>query len=445
MPTPLVCALVLARSLLQDPAPAPAGWTQEELEEAAAEIATEVARLRGREFKAPVAVRLTDLAGFHTYARERNESFEGAEAPPGGDEIVKLLGLVAPDFDLETEASALTVSQLGGFYDPGSDTFYLLEQFSGGIARVILAHELTHALDDQHFDLDAAIRDRLGAGSDALFAIQAVIEGSGTQGGQQWALRNLAKLQEQGSGEAGNLGAAALAAAPPFLWKPMMGAYLQGQAFLDAGRSSGDAVQFAFVDPPRSSEQILHPEKYWTEERDEPLEVAFDLERAPDGWTVLGEDTLGELLLSVATTPAEERTGLDLGSAAALLAIRYTNEAASGWGGDRVVLLGRGDERRLQLVSVWDSALDAQEFGAALEEVLAESIAPERARTGASWHVGKTATAYRVEVGAGPADSADRTVAVFIASSPSASAEEQAAWCGQAAGLAWSVHPAEAR
>jgi hypothetical protein len=429
-------ALVSPWSIVQEEAP----WTQTELEEVSAEIAEEVADLRGWDFKGPVAVRVTDHAGFLAYAKERGERMSSKESERRDETIAKLLGLLAPEYDLEAESSKLLASQVGGFYDPGADTFYLMERFTGGVAKVILAHELTHALDDQHFDLDAGITRAIARGSDAGFAFAAVVEGSGTQAMQQWTLRHMGELSLEDISVAGSMGGPELLAAPPYLWKPMIGAYLQGQAFLAGGRKTVEPVRRAFEAPPRSSEQILHPEKYWKEEsRDEPVEVAFELSLVPAGWEVLGEDTLGELLLALATTPLQERKGLDVSDALALMATKYTNEAASGWDGDRALLLGRGEERRLQLVTVWDAEKDAGEFAAALESVLASHVPAGRARSGAGWRPSLTPTSFSIEVDPGASEWAARTVVVTLVSAGAAAANEESAWLAPGARLPWRV------
>lgn len=440
-------AFVLASATVQDEAPAvsPARWTQAELEELSAEIAEEVADLRGWDFKEAVAVRVTDAAGFLRYAKERGERMSSKEQERRDETVAKLLGLLAPEYDLEKESEKLLASQVGGFYDPGADTFYLMDRFTGGVAKVILAHELTHALDDQHFDLDAGIARAIGLGTDAGFAYAAVVEGSGTQAMQQWAVGNASQLSLQDLEQAGSMGAAELAAAPPYLWKPLIAAYLQGQQFLAGGRKVPDAVRRAFEHPPRSSEQVLHPEKYWqAEQRDEPLALAFELARVKD-WQVLGQDTLGELVLALAATPGAERKGLDISDAVGLMATQYTNDAARGWGGDRLLLLGRGEERRLQLVTAWDSEGDAREFAAAMEAILAAQIPAGRPRSGATWRPGLTPTGFRVTADTGAGPFAARTIVVSVVSSTAAAAGEQDAWLAAAALVPWTVQAPGAR
>jgi hypothetical protein len=123
-------------------------------------------------------------------------------------------------------------------------------------------------------------------------------------------------------------------------------------------------VNAAWEHPPRSSEQILHPEKYWdSAKRDLPKRVAV-----PDpsrilgaGWTRAGSGNLGELTLgSLVGAPAPDAG--ELGAAAGA----WTNAAASGWGGDRYELWTHGDAAVVLLATVWDTALDAEEFERAL-------------------------------------------------------------------------------
>jgi hypothetical protein len=83
---------------------------------------------------------------------------------------------------------------------------------------------------------------------------------------------------------------------------------------------------------------------------------------------VRGEDTLGELLLGLAVEPLKSRGGIS--SPLAMVAPRLTWDASEGWGGDRWLLLGRGDaDRVLALATVWDSEDDAREFSQAIEEL----------------------------------------------------------------------------
>jgi hypothetical protein len=156
-------------------------------------------------------------------------------------------------------------------------------------------------------------------------------------------------------------------------------------------------VQATFASPPRSSEQILHPKKYWDgAKRDDPIRVSIDTAKLPADWSVTGVDTLGELYLALLTTPIKKRTGLDLKNPMSVLGVEYTNRAAEGWGGDRLVLMRRGEDAMLQLVTAWDTEADADEFAAALGDTQKPTAIPVFAGTerssGAGWVPSSTAT-----------------------------------------------------
>src|SRR5262245_49247030 len=181
----LSAATALSPILQDAPAGASKPWTQAELESVSNEIKADIEAMRGMKFTRPVKVQLADRSTFFKYMRKREEVSEPPERQARDETIIKMLGLIAPDADLSALRDELLGQQVGGFYDPGSDAFYLIESFGGDLARVILAHELTHALDDQHFDFDDHIT-KLGMSSDAEWAYWAVIEGSGSSAMNQW-------------------------------------------------------------------------------------------------------------------------------------------------------------------------------------------------------------------------------------------------------------------
>ncbi|MCY2960377.1 MAG: hypothetical protein NTY35_09445 [Planctomycetota bacterium] len=391
-------AALLAASSGQDPA-----WTQAKLEATSAEIQKDVEELRGVKFLRPVKVKLSDTAGLRDYMRQR----EAAMASPGRlhrDECTaKLLGLVAPGLDLRALEMEVLEGQVGGFYDPSSDTFFLMDAMKGAVAKVILAHELTHALDDQLHDIDAVLK-AANDETDAELAIRSVIEGSGTNLMNRWTVAHGKEIPASEMQELSTMGADALRKAPPLLWKPLIASYFAGDGFLSRGggmnltmKPADPAdVDRAFREPPRSTEQILHPERYWDAgKRDEPVRVKFDTRKLPEGWTELAQDTLGEMALALLTTPVAERKGFDMSNPMSVLGLKFTNEPAKGWGGDRLILLGRGDDRFLQLVTVWDSVKDAGEFVGALEKVAPKLFAGPR-DAAAGWVARFTPTHFDV-------------------------------------------------
>jgi hypothetical protein len=327
-----------------------------------------------------VAVKLAGKQEFLDYAKARAAKSDPPERIAADETIAKMLGLIPPDMNVLEAQLELLEGQVGGFYDPEGEAFYLMEGFDGGLARVILAHELGHALDDQLYDLDGGLEQRSG-NTDATLAYHAVVEGSGTAVMTRWTLSNMEGLDLSGFSKMQAEQTAALGNAPMLLWKPLLASYLCGAAFLartsevmvGQGKPAKNAdIDAAFQSPPRSTEQILHPEKYWeAERRDEPRDAAHALAELPSGWEVLRQDRLGELLLAVLATAPADRTA-DLGNPFAIIAIPFTNDVAAGWGGDEALLLGAagGQGRYLSLRTLWDSPRDAAEFHGALTLLL---------------------------------------------------------------------------
>lgn len=349
---------------------------QAELERLTETIRREIEAIRNLTFRTPVAVAVTDRDGFQAYAKRRLEETTSPEEITSLEVSAKLLGMLPVDMDYLAAMLRLMEEQVGGFYDPGDDKFYLMSTFTGGIARIILSHELTHALDDQHFEIDSQLEACKGD-ADAAFAFQAVVEGSGTSVMNRWTVQHMSELDASDLMKAGQSGQEEMAQAPPFLWKPLLCVYLRGAAFL--GRTDnvmkaqmtlpemGD-VDRAFREPPRSSEQILHPEKYWDPARvDPPIAIRARGEELPGGWRRAYDDTLGEIGFALLLEDPSERDGLEPGLGA--LRARYTGPASEGWGGDRFVLLARGDDRAVVSYSVWDTDADAAEALRALTDL----------------------------------------------------------------------------
>jgi hypothetical protein len=300
------------------------------------------------------------------------------------DELLKLLGLIPPGSNLRQIQSAVFQDQVAGFYDPATKRLALVKDTGAedeSVGEITLAHELTHALDDQLYDIDGTLK-KAGQRTDAEFAYDAVVEGNGTVGMTKWRFRFGKGIDPKAMDS--DLYSKGLDEAPQVLWKPLIAVYLEGSIFLTragSGVSAEMALDRAFQHPPRSSEQILHPEKYWdSKQADEPRSVAIDTSKLAGGWKVLGEDTLGEIYLAMATTPPEERKPLDVKNPMSVMGIRYTNTAAEGWGGDEAVLLEKAGGRVLWLVTAWDRPEDAEEFRAAADGVLKKAPGADRFR-----------------------------------------------------------------
>jgi hypothetical protein len=291
---------------------------------------------------------------------------------------LKAFGLIPEAMDLRRYLPELLSSQVAGFYDP--DKKYLaMVDLPGGISGkgkeegeedMILIHELTHALQDQHFDLHRfGSHDLL---SDAGTAGGALVEGDAmltmldanlkmsieALPGTDVAMNALLQDPEKLMASTPDIpGAKEMAAAPAWIRDTLLFSYLQGSVFCLSTRHRGGQVllDYAFkTDPPRSTEQILHPEK-WHTRRDDPVALKFpDLAAELPGYRKAAEGEMGELSLRIFLR--QELKSTDPAYA-----------AAAGWGGDRFAVYEKAGARLVVWITEWDGEADAVEFRTALQ------------------------------------------------------------------------------
>lgn len=271
--------------------------------------------------------------------------------------LLVALRLAPADLDLSGLLEDLYREQVRGVYVPDEKTFYVSgepdELDSAG--RVTAAHEITHALQDQSFDLQR-LRRAVEDDDDASLALLALIEGDAVLTGQLWTARHLDDSEQaRAQLEAGG-GGSALERAPRYLREALFFPYLRGAAFVAQLHATGgyEAVDAAFERPPDTTEQILHPEAYAD---DEPaLKVAVP-GRPGDGWSAsqtydFGEFDLVELFA-------------DLGSETA-------GQVSDGWGGGQVRSWTRDSDTAVGLALAFDTPADADEACSALPQWYAE-------------------------------------------------------------------------
>jgi len=376
----------------------PAGPDEPEsavLAELASEMQREVESLRGWKYKTPVKVNSCSEADLRDFMqREESKAAGAASAYP--NQAAKMVGLIPLDADPENGFMQAMMGYVPAIYDHQTKTVRIVRRpgadYGSLLLRTMLAHELTHALDHQYFESMYAERST----RDAEFVAGAIFEGSAiaVQSRFQAAAQASAKFTpgewQQTLAQQMKMGKILLEtpayAMTPFVARfPCGGYFLQrGAAYLESQakdgavaptgglRCVGDAMMQAARNLPASSEQILHPEKYWDKDhRDEPVLLADeDVKRllGAAGFRVVYKDTFGELLCALLAWPQDKRINpLTVPSPGS-----WTNDAAVGWGGDRFFLLvadPANDAGRREPVglwfTMWDSPQDREEFVAA--------------------------------------------------------------------------------
>jgi hypothetical protein len=322
--------------------------------------------LAGLKKEAPLKLALQDRDSLRAYIEKRMTE----ELPDSLLEGVKAtyvaLGLIPADFDLKKTLLDLYAEQVVGYYDPATKTLYVITGADPTQLRPVLVHELVHALQDQHVNLDSLIAHERG--NDHQTAAQAAIEGHATMvmvaymaEQQTHAPVNLQTLPDIGESmrptlEAQNSQFPVFQKAPRILRETLVFPYVSGAAFVQ--KLWLRPLRTGFGDPfpaptgermPQSTEQVLHPESRFLVQRDEPTELTL----SPAGASIR-EDALGELEMSIFLN---EHLG------------KVPAASAEGWDGDRYRLVQTSDGPVLEWFSVWDDVASADRFAAAYKQI----------------------------------------------------------------------------
>jgi hypothetical protein len=354
------------------------------------------AQLRYKEAFEKILPRLRGIPWVHEVRRDvtRREKlqdmllkeFEEEMTPAefeGMEKAYRAFGLTPPDLDLKKFLIQVYSEEIAAYYDPRTKTMYMIEEpetkkdepptflerflgktggFDKDENKTVIAHEMTHALSDQHYDLDDlhAISKK---NDDHSLAVSALIEGEATlammaAGQEDWEGVEIVKLPAEGLGRGMELmmpfltslgGGQTLKNAPPIISESMLFPYIRGLVF--AAKLANDdgwkGIDAAYLDPPLSTEQILHPAKYKAEP-DYPVLVDLGELNPGEGWKEVSRNVMGEMQTAV------------------LLRRHDGRAAAAGWDGDRYAAF-EGPEGKLALVwlTTWDSEDDAREFARA--------------------------------------------------------------------------------
>lgn len=306
-----------------------------------AELEAFVESARGLRFLQPVDVAILGDAAFRR-ALAGGEALEeiDTEVETG---VLRALGLIGAGDDVG-DAGEVDADSVAGFYDTETKELVVRGARLTPFVRQVLVHELTHALDDQHFDLDPDLLD-----DEAALAFDALVEGNATVVEARYvaslseADRRQAKAEEEamfggGSGPDG----------PEILLSLGEFPYLDGPAFVTALLAAGGHARLdqAFRAPPTTSADVLHPERFLAGRG------RVRVPPVPAGGRVVDEGMLGELVLRLVlaeSTPDGQ-------------AVR----AAAGWAGDRYVAWKSGKRTCVRTTVVLDTVADAGELVAAL-------------------------------------------------------------------------------
>lgn len=305
-------------------------------------------------------------------AGELRKTFDEAWTPEelARDNLtMRALGLLRQDQDLRTLTEQLYAGQVLGFYQFDEKRMVIVsDEGLTPEAQVTYAHEYTHALQDAAFDTGAAHDAQVGQDDEALARLS-LEEGDASLVMVLWAIDHLTTQQQLGISQTP---VPDMTGIPDWMVAQLEFPYVSGTAFVSQRWASAgfDAVDAVYTDPPLSTEQVIHPEKYRDGEvpsQAEAPDLAAGLTtRTGMAWTVVEETTVGEAMIGIWLQ------GLGLGD-------QEATDASAGWGGDSLVVARNASGAwSLAWRISWDSSDDAAEFAAAYEPITADPSSATR-------------------------------------------------------------------
>jgi hypothetical protein len=339
-------------------APELAAVRAEELSEAQREaIQADVVQIRELQTIAPITIKRVSQAELRAQFLEELEDPEAIEQLKTTKKYNVLLGTVPGDIDLHQVLVNTLSGAVIGQYRPADKTMYLVAEQDAAIGpetKIVVAHEFTHALQDQHFGLEE-LTNRVRSHDDRAQALRALFEGDASMVELLYERDKIVGEEAVALRRARSEAPPAMLTAPFILQEELKFPYIDGFFFIVELWQTGGfgMIDAAYADPPVSTEQILHPNKYVN--REPPVELGL-----PDLLTIFGPEwrqtyanVMGELELRILI---EQFTDSSL-----------AGRAANGWGGDAfAVLEGPGEHVAWVMDSAWDTEEDAREFSDAL-------------------------------------------------------------------------------
>jgi hypothetical protein len=321
-----------------------------DLEATVAELSAFVEEARGLEFREPVDVEVLADDEFEARLLEEFESDDVAEIQKL-EVLLKALAVIEPSDDLVELYRDLVRLAVLGFYDPENDELVVRGASATPFVRTSIVHELTHALDDQHYDLH---RPEFEEATDEVgFGHSAVVEGNARRIENEYRDQLSDEDSEDLAREEAAFAADAvgeLMSVPLLLVFLVQAPYEEGPDLVEAVLDEGgeDALAAAFDDPPHTSDEVIDPERYLAEEG------AVDVPRPEPDAVAVDEGVLGRMFIALVLN--EALPGDEAWS------------AAEGWGGDWATWWEEGGESCVRFALAGDTSEDTDRFEAALRD-----------------------------------------------------------------------------
>jgi hypothetical protein len=338
---------------------------------ATAAILRETSAVRGLKVLRPVpTAALTRPQIEQMLSRQINAQITSGQIR-GSELMLRVLGMVPQNFQLRPFYLKLLTEQVAGYYDPKARAFFTASWVDARAQKLVVLHELTHALQDQHFNL-RRFQNWPRGDSDAQIAASALVEGDAMQAMVVYlqkrpleAVSLLGATLQSGMGGSEQINNAPRALRESLTFPYERGVQWVGQLYQRGGWAQ---VNRAFVQLPLSTEHILHIDKYLAREKPVAVRVPDITSLLGKGWSRIDDDVNGEW-------------GTYLILDEFLKDDTLSRRAAAGWGGDRyAVHEGPKGAACVTMLTAWDSKQDATEFfNAYLQRTAARATQQKRA------------------------------------------------------------------
>lgn len=341
-----LCFLAPCSALAQQAAPPPpsSGNPSDNPDFVAAvdEVLHDMSEITGWQLKGTLKKSIRSREQIRAYVLQQMNEEKDAKDRYASARTAEAFGLLPKGFNLDSFLVDLLTEQIAGLYDPKAHEFYIADWIAPEDQRMVMSHELTHALQDQYFHIDVwahAARPN----DDAELARESVLEGSAMAGMLEYELRDKGfKLRDLPDFDpsifVGDMADTPnLKKAPPFIKDSLLFPYFAGLTFSLSVLRTGDWKSFdgVFANPPTGTQQIMHPTLYRAGKTAPPIKLELPDGVPATGWNKLEENTMGEFGWKEIL-----KQFLDDDRA---------KKVAAGWNGDDYATFEQNDSKRLMI------------------------------------------------------------------------------------------------
>jgi len=340
--------------------PPPASAQSREFLQAADEVLAEMSKLVSLPILSPLKKSMRSREEIRAYLLQKMKEDKDADKRYADQKTMEKFGLIPKDYPLEQTLVKVLTEQIAGLYDPDSQEFFIADWTSPADERPVMSHELTHALQDQHFHIDQWT-EAAKPNDDAELARDAVIEGSAMAAMLDYELGGKGSIRDLGDFDPAMLlgdldSSPELAKAPKILQDELLFPYLSGITFTQQvlkAKNGWPGFYVVFAKPPLSTQQIMHPDLYLQGVAPTKVELPATGGALSSEWKKLDENNMGEFGLQEILKQ--------------FLAKPRATSLAAGWAGDRYAIFENQKNKRTMLLfrlRLANDALAARFFGA---------------------------------------------------------------------------------